>query len=359
MYIELLLLLPFLLYGIIRNIKGTIPSNSHFDPLNTNALKGILAVFVVIGHISTRCLLPSGYAWAVAFQSIGTSAVTIFFFLSGYGIMKSFMSKGLHYLDGFFMKRITKVFFPLAIATAIIPSLFSLLINNYPPKLYRIQSISSLVLSDWAYNFDQILHGYTFLPYSWFVFAILLFYLQFYIVATLFKTPFKIAIALLVMILIEIIIERMIMHWPAWWYESLISINIGAFVAIYEMKIITYYKKFATVTLLMSGLLSIILFYYANMVSMSGVGIILSIILPLVIYSLICIHNYPQYKGFQILGNYSFEIYLVQSLFLIVFLYIDNILLFFIISIIAIIIASIILKLLTNSLSKTVSRLFN
>ena len=60
-------------------------------------LKGILAVLIVLHHLTYEIKSPL----LQPFHSWGAPIVSVFFFISGYGLMTSYKNKGKHYLSGF------------------------------------------------------------------------------------------------------------------------------------------------------------------------------------------------------------------------------------------------------------------
>ena len=76
----------------------------------TNCLKGIFAIIVVIHHLYQRTDIINNSVLGVLFQSLGCLSVSIFFFLSGYGIAASIQRKGNSYLASFASKRILPLY---------------------------------------------------------------------------------------------------------------------------------------------------------------------------------------------------------------------------------------------------------
>lgn len=72
----------------------------------TIPLKGLLAILIVIHHLSLyidhKALYP--------FQCWGAPIVSLFFFVSGYGLMKSYMKNGKVYLLQFIANRVLLVY---------------------------------------------------------------------------------------------------------------------------------------------------------------------------------------------------------------------------------------------------------
>lgn len=79
----------------------------------TDLVKLIAAIAVVVCHLFTFYM--HNPAWAAESQ-FGSLSVSIFFFLSGYGLMCSYSLKGKKYLEGFCIHRISKIIIPLLTA---------------------------------------------------------------------------------------------------------------------------------------------------------------------------------------------------------------------------------------------------
>lgn len=62
---------------------------------NSNCIKGIMAICVVLHHLSGRTNLTG------MFSDFGAIAVGCFFFISGYGLYTSYTKKGLAYFIGY------------------------------------------------------------------------------------------------------------------------------------------------------------------------------------------------------------------------------------------------------------------
>ena len=124
-------------------------------------LKAVMAVLLVADHLTFH--VDAG--WLRPFREIGAPIVSIFFFISGFGLMRSYSTRGASYLDGFFRKRIWKVLLPALVALAL------------------------FYIFDWNWSRDFIgefrdlfTKGQPILPYSWFVVAIILFYVSFWLI---------------------------------------------------------------------------------------------------------------------------------------------------------------------------------
>lgn len=74
-------------------------------------LKAVLILIIVLGHFVYYTNRP---VFSV-FHELGTSAVSMFFFMSGFGCLRSWQLKGQNYLDGFFKSRILGILLPAVV----------------------------------------------------------------------------------------------------------------------------------------------------------------------------------------------------------------------------------------------------
>lgn len=129
----------------------------------TDSVKMIAAIAVVVCHLFTFYMHHP--AWAAESQ-FGSLSVSIFFFLSGYGLMCSYSLKGKKYLEGFCIHRISKIIIPLLTAYII-----------YIPILRLINHTGGIIEA-----IQRLFSSNPLLPYSWYVTEITLLYLLFYLV---------------------------------------------------------------------------------------------------------------------------------------------------------------------------------
>ena len=82
------------------------------DKYNSNKIKGLLALLIIIHHLS---IYIKDTILLKVFTIVGVIAVSAFFFYSGYGLMTSYLKKE-NYLKDFWNKRIMKIVIPYIIA---------------------------------------------------------------------------------------------------------------------------------------------------------------------------------------------------------------------------------------------------
>lgn len=106
---ELYLVYPLLAALLLIGIKSA-PKGEFYDeslPLSSaKCLQGFCVVAVILHHV-TQALTNFGadYSPLGFFNDTGTYFVSVFFFCSGFGLIKSLLQKP-NYLDGFLPKRL-------------------------------------------------------------------------------------------------------------------------------------------------------------------------------------------------------------------------------------------------------------
>lgn len=258
----------------------------------TAILKAIMAVLIVVHHLSLQ-----GISFLHTFHSWGAPIVSLFLFLSGYGLMKSLCMKGNVYLSDFFKHRIVKgIVIPFLIAWAI----------------YRILNIVSL--PNIFKELEELIYdGRTILPHSWFVFAILYFYVSFYISYKYFNSK----VSFLVLIALIILFELWCQYWnyDRCWYISALGFPTGILVGKYEGKIIKRLKgSIGYYCVVPISLVVIALCVYAKMeISYMLVYILIPLIFATLLFK-VKFENLIRLKIIRYLSSISFEIYLSQGI---------------------------------------------
>ena len=99
---------------IIDNYKSDM--NKNYLSIDTcNSLRGLFALTVVFHHLSQ--IIQGGYLFS-KFSQIGYLAVSMFFFLSGCGLQKSFINKE-NYLEKYLANRLPKIIIPYVVANLV------------------------------------------------------------------------------------------------------------------------------------------------------------------------------------------------------------------------------------------------
>lgn len=288
----LLITILLVLSGIIRLIQVRVHKETTLYALDKNAtmpLRGILACLIILTHVSFFYSQDS-YVWN--FTSFGAQAVSVFFFLSGYGLIKSIFSKGKTYLYGFLQRSLKKLLTPFLIASTLWIGIECIFLNG---DIYDLL-------------YDFIIWKPP-LPYSWFIYALVVQYVSFFLCFRLlcrFGTPLKLII-MSCLTLAQIITYR-ILNFEVFWYISLFAFNIGSFFAIggeLVRKALMKHPMICTISIAaILYILAVLLQTRTTYLAVMPIGVVLPFILL----------GSPKSRFLNFLGNISYEIYLAHGI---------------------------------------------
>lgn len=286
----------------------------------------IAAIAVVVCHLFTFYMHHP--AWAAESQ-FGSLSVSIFFFLSGYGLMCSYSLKGKKYLEGFCIHRISKIIIPLLTAYII-----------YIPILRLINHTGGIIEA-----IQRLFSSNPLLPYSWYVTEITLLYLLFYLVMRFiprYKLP---ALSLAIVFMLA---GMLLAGLPHWWINASPCFIIGLWYYKYEHPIMNQMNK---VKNSISTLILLFLCTYRLDIVQDHIQILsrwrytyASFYLVNILFILLVLYILQKVnfgKNIKVTQNCYYEIYLMQgTVFLLLDTMIHNRLLFFILAIVSTIISS-------------------
>lgn len=288
-------------------------SQSFFDYDSTRALRGILALEIVLGHIGKYL---GNYIVLKPFQEAGILAVGIFFLLSGYGLMTNLVHKD-YYLNKFLSKHLLKILIPAYIV--------------YLLKLPELIIIESMNWKDIvAYFFGKQMLTLT----NWYVWEILFLYIIFYILYKNFS--YKSATYILAVVSIIFVGICYLLGVKAVWYASTFNFLLGIIFVLKREQVISFLKVNTWVKLVASLFICgvfILLFLFLPM--KTSIGLVFKNVICRNVSSLFfSISLMFAFMKIQIvnkitlfLGRISFELYLIHFIFLSIFhsvLYIRN-----------------------------------
>ena len=188
-----------------------------FDKDKLILVKALMALLIVADHLNFFLDLT----WLKPFRELGAPIVSMFFFISGFGLVRSYQGKGAAYLEGFLKKKFLRIVLPALLALA----LYYLCVwksgRDYP--------------GDWK---NLVLYGTPILPFSWFAEAIVFFYLIYYFSFRFLNGKWK-AAGLLAGTLVWMAVTILAGYDWCWWICSL-SFPSGAFFAYKEKEIYTF-----------------------------------------------------------------------------------------------------------------------
>lgn len=271
-------------------------------------LKGVLALIIIIHHVSTRFRFsgwwnpeeyPLSYKVISQFLPWGEIVVGLFFFISGYGLLISYKRSGDAYISSFLSKRLTKILIPYVLIELVTQVALVLTKEGYSP---------------WQLLINTYPRGFGFL--LWFPIALLLFYLAFYFSFKYMKRiPQSLTLVTVVVVLISLfwyLVGR-----GEWWWKSNLCFPIGLWYGYCECKIT---KKMALHPKLWLTLLAMIIIGLARLTRHTHYAFIpLRLIILVFPFFLVCVTYYikaGRNRVSDFLGKISYEMFLIQFLFL-------------------------------------------
>lgn len=321
--------------------------NDDFMSLDsTKALRGIAALGVLLHHISQQEPFQNAKVLSI-FVNAGIYFVGIFFFCSGYGLIKSYKSK-TNYLDGFIKKRIVKTLvIPFYVNALLYALMFFLTKADIAPQLYVTGILGLSIINEFA----------------WFPIVLSLMYLVFYFSFKYIKSSVLRYLVLLFATAVfcaVFVVGGHFVWWrgPAnwwltgagwqnakwytgfklfwfsgeWWCNTIPVFIVGMLFADYEDKILGWLKKFYCIKLLaciaisygllMLSLLAMMKFGYWTEFNGKGPGIfnkfvtlvaqIPSIVFIVITIFMIMMKFRSENPVTKFLGNISLDTYLMN-----------------------------------------------
>lgn len=279
--ITLVLFFALILWGCKFPEKKQLHQNSMSLEV-TKGLRGIAAIGVILHHISQESAFQQANGWGkpgelFVFVNAGYYFVAIFFFCSGFGLIKSLNTKQ-DYLKGFIKKRIVK--------TIVIPFYINVILY----AIWHLIAKDEFAPGRWICNFL----GLTLMnEYAWYPIVLVILYFAFYFIFKNIKNR-RVAFTLMALVIVIQGIffcfnghfawwagpknwwlsdsfeakwwmeDKVIWFFGEWWVNSSIAFLIGMIFAQNEEKIRSWFAKLYPAKLI----LCIVLF--AAFYSLSG-----------------------------------------------------------------------------------------
>ena len=277
----------YILIIILLFRKETGRLEECFSRTNSNLVKGLMAVFVVLCHIS---LIYPGGIILPSFEYLGDAAVGIFFFLSGYGLMKQYSLKD-DYRIGFIQKRLNKVLIPYLIVNVLYWTYYLFIGERYG----LVDLINSLQTGDLLVS------------YSWYIVEILILYLFFYLFMRIDRKRMKYMIMLNVVLYVLMVMVFKFMNYAPYWYRSTYMYIIGLLYVLFEKQITEIIRNKNVICFGITVLMCLLMVVFKIPYYCFEMMLLLAIIL---IFNRFVLNN----KLLIFLGRISLEIYLLHGL---------------------------------------------
>ncbi len=217
-------------YLLIKTKYITVENQNSFTKEFTLPLRGLCALFVVTGHIEN-------YLNSAALGSFGllhifhwsTPAVSIFFFLSGYGLYKKTQRKPINDFK-WILPAIVKIFVSLVVICCVYLCVYYIL-----DKQECVRFLSDCI-SDRKIEL---------LPHSWYMYVLILFYVLFYLnykYLNGFKAFAGVCVSL-ILYSVFVWFDKFFNLEFLLWTKAIWSFPLGIFISIKEEQIKDFIKK--------------------------------------------------------------------------------------------------------------------
>ncbi len=308
------------------------------------ALKGILAVMVLVCHLHAEVDLFKSSILGTLFTAFGYLAVAGFFFVSGYGLTEQANKKGKEYAKSFVKRKILP-FYLLCVFLIFIYLLRDLIIYK------------QVNLGDTLWSF---VIGKTIVDKGWYLQVQLLMYLIFYLSIRFFDRKIIWGGVVFLASLIYIVVCFAV-GLSSTWFEGVLCFSLGVIVSQNKEWLLSLFEKKLRAWLIALAIFScfMVAFYFGNTIDNYYIRVFIKIVscilfsfLAVLLSYLIKIEN-PVTKG---IGAISLEIYVLQGLVLNLFsktIVINNDILY----IATVVILTVLLSLLFHPLVKVINRL--
>lgn len=309
----------------------------YFSKRNFDAIKGYLALGVLVHHISQFRGVFGISSLEYIFMLLGSWCVGGFFMMSGYGLVRSYKTKGETYINGFFRKRFLPYYLEYCVVLAGYV-VFWLLFNGNV-------SIKDIFIS--------LTFGSTLIAFGWYLQMLYVLYIMFFISFKFVKKDLLKIYVLAVELIIFIIVLRVIANPHA---LSVIPFLIGVLLGWFSDEVTGFMAKNKW---MMSIICMILLFIYA-VIRLTGlmhvddknieaVTMLSTVYVDYVIVCYLTMFNnvkWPISNAISdFLGRISYEMYIIQGIVLISLnRYVNNTVFFIAFSVVLTIIAAVIIN---------------
>lgn len=211
-----------ILFGLLVLYKGRVCDGDCLSRETTGKVRGICTLTVILHHLSQECRTEE--LFQMVFTQMGLLAVAMFFFYSGFGLMKSFLSRK-NYRKQFLSKRVL----PILITYAG----FILLYWIVDALLGDLHTPGEVLVS--------LVNGSPIVTDSWYVITVAVFYLVFYALMGLRK-PGAILVGSLIWCGAWIGFCSLA-GFEAYWYNGVLCLSLGIWAAMAEEPLKKLLKK--------------------------------------------------------------------------------------------------------------------
>lgn len=295
------------LFFILLIIATFYKSSFVKNEINTNflsidqchVLRGTFIIAVVFHHIAQRT--TGGVFFHHIFSFAGFLGVSIFFFLSGYGLFYSLKNKK-NYIKDFIHKRMSKVVLPMVFYFFLYWMIYSFFESQYTLE----------------YVLTSLVNGNPIVTFSWFMYAIIWMYLSFYIIVKLTLKDAYILIGIAFSCIVYALCCHLL-NFGSWWYNTIQVFWLGMVYYKFKDTVDFFVKRNYTRMLISLIIMMIVLLIdiRIGVFKLFARMLLASIFTCFIVLASMKIKLYSRAMIF--IGKMSLEVYLIHGLFLTIF----------------------------------------
>lgn len=281
--------------------------------VSTNAWKGILALCVLLHHLTLYTdLLKIPGLTLITGGPLGYWSVALFLFFSGYGLRLSLTKKGDTYIRRFPLNKILPFYIIILLLTA-------------------LYVVLNLTLADakevtWLSVLRSCTFGFTFITNGWYLQVQLLMYILFYLTAGFLRGNTKKTLALIAAVVVYMILCVLFCMEP-YWYQCAPAFLLGVLWSLYRERLERFFENKRALKLIVLWSLFVIAFagsLLLNRVGASTLCVICRIISILFFAAAFAASvmsagelRFAENRIIKCLGRISLGIYVMQGVFFI------------------------------------------
>lgn len=296
--------------------KSELIGNNQFNKeylsiRQTNVIKGIFVILVLLGHGSSYLKIdsPLDLAYLSLKSHLDQMVVSMFLFYSGFGMMKSIMKKRFAYIKTLPLKRFLIVVLNFWIAVL----------------LFWIMNICLKIHYDWKTILFSFTGWLSIGNSNWYMFAIFVLYILLF-VSFYFLKWFDRENGLYIGMVIFSMLSVAFVYWeirvgqPAWFYNTIILFALGGWVALFQDKIESIVMKNDSIYIVLGSIMAVLYWisfkHRGNGIEAYSIWAILFTLSVVMITMKINIKS----NALEWLGKRVFSIYILQRIPMIIFM---------------------------------------
>lgn len=196
-----------------------------FNKQQTDGLKGLFAIGVIIHHICLGSGIGNNYGLGPIYNALGYCGVSVFLFISGYGLMNRY----LQIRGGYFRTYIRNRILPIYMLNAILVFLYYVVKHTIGKSLTPI-----LILQSFTF-------GNTIVEYGWYLQVCMLFYI-FFMLSFKYTSTIHTGIIVMSTFIIVYAILSYLCGLPSTWFECSFAIIAGIAIRLKQDSIVAFSK---------------------------------------------------------------------------------------------------------------------